>query len=171
MQDLLEGFKYMVPMLVLGCLFYWLLEKFFKEQRQLRALELKKLDRDLFLPQKFQAYERMAIFIERIKPTHLVRRIPLGKDANAYEFALVNAIQEEFDHNASQQIYIDPETWKVIFSAKNATQNYIKQSREKLSDTNDVSLFQQALIKNSMDAGMPLNSAMLKLQQDIQITI
>ncbi|MXV38412.1 hypothetical protein GO491_06930 [Flavobacteriaceae bacterium Ap0902] len=169
MNEILEVIKYIFPMLVLGAIFYFLIEKFFTEQRFKEEIELKKKDRSLYLPQKFQAYERMALFIERIKPTHLVRRVPMAENADQYEHDMVHAIQEEFDHNMSQQIYIEPDTWKVIFSAKNATQNFIKTTRENLSDENDVQAFQTAIIHNATTALMPLNGAMLHLQKDIQV--
>lgn len=171
MNEIFEVLKYIFPMLVLGAIFYFLIEKLFTEFRFKEELELKKKDRSLFLPQKFQAYERMALFVERIKPTNLVRRVSIIDDANQYEHDLINAIQEEFDHNLSQQIYIDPDTWKVIFSAKNATQNFIKVTRENLTDKNDVQAFQTALINNATEALMPLNGAILHLQKDIQVSV
>lgn len=167
MNEFFEILKYVVPMLVLGAIFYFLIEKFFAEETERRRLELQLKDREMLTPQRLQAYERMSLFLERIRPTNLVRRVTLPASADAYEYALVNAVQEEFDHNLSQQLYIDPETWKVIFSAKNTTLSFIKQCRESLENKEDVEAFQAELIRRSMDGNASTNAALLKLQADV----
>ena len=168
MHDFFDIFKYIIPMLIMGAIFYFLIEKFFAEENERRRLELKLKDKDLLTPQRLQAYERLALFLERIRPTNLVRRIEVQPTADAYEYAIVNSIQEEFDHNLSQQIYIDPETWKIIFSAKNATQNFVRECRESATDRNSVESFRDKLIQKSVDGNAPSNGALLKLQTDVQ---
>ncbi|MDO5654549.1 MAG: hypothetical protein Q4G27_00245 [Flavobacteriaceae bacterium] len=167
MNDIFEILKYLLPMLVLGGIFYMLIEKFFAEETARRRLELQLKDREILTPQKLQAYERMALFLERIRPTNLVRRVALPDSADAYEYSLVNAIQEEFDYNLSQQLYVDPETWKIIFSAKNTTQNFVRQCRQSISNPDDVSAFQAEIIRKSLDGAAATDAAMLKLQSDV----
>lgn len=167
MNDLTEILKYIAPMLVLGGTFYVLIEKFFAQETERRNLELKLKDRELLTPQRLQAYERMALFLERIRPTNLVRRIHLTDSADTYEYAIVNAIQEEFDHNLSQQLYVDPESWKIILSTKNTTQNFVKQCREGLANKNDVEAFRNVLVQKSLEGNAYSNTALLKLQADI----
>ena len=168
MNEVFEILKYILPMLIMGGVFYFLIDKFFAEETVRRRIELQLKDKELLTPQRLQAYERMALFLERIRPTNLVRRIDMPIDADAYEYILFNSVQEEFDHNLSQQIYIDPETWKVIFSAKNATQNFIKQCRETCADRNVSDAFRNELIKRSVDGNSICNLALLKLQADVQ---
>lgn len=168
MDSILEILKYILPMLVLGGIFYFVIEKFFAEETVRRRIELQLKDKELLTPQRLQAYERMALFLERIRPTNLIRRISMPEDVASYEYMLFNAVQEEFDHNLSQQIYIDPETWKIIFSAKNATQSFIKQCKESCEDPNSVEAFRDELIKKSVDGNAISNGALLKLQADVQ---
>lgn len=168
MNEFLEILKYIAPMLILGGVFYYIIDKFFAEETYRRKIELKLKDREILTPQRMQAYERMALFLERIRPTNLVRRIDLQDNADAYEYLLFNSVQEEFDHNLSQQIYMDPDTWRIIFSAKNATLSFIKQARENSVDKNSAEAFRDELIKRSMDGNEISNGALLKLQSDIQ---
>ena len=42
-----------------------------------------------------------------------------------YKTLLVKTIEQEYDHNLSQQIFIDEACWNVIVSSKNATTNII----------------------------------------------
>lgn len=167
MNDIWEVSKYVFPMLILGTIFYFLIEKFFAEQTNKNSLELKLKDRDLYLPQRFLAYERIALFLERIRPTSLAMRLKLPDTLEAYEYALVSAVQEEFEHNLSQQIYISPDTWKTVLSAKNATQSFIKQCSLAVKDSNPESL-RDEILRNSMDGNISNNAALLKLQSDIQ---
>lgn len=168
MDEILELLKYVLPMVVLGGVFYYVIDKFFAEETHRRKIELKLKDREILTPQRMQAYERMALFLERIRPTNLLRRIDMPDSADAYEYLLFNSIQEEFDHNLSQQIYMDPDTWRIIFSAKNATQNFIKQVRENSEDKDSAESFRSELFKRSMDGNEIVNGALLKLQADIQ---
>lgn len=168
MTELWEVLKYMFPLIVLGGIVYFLIEKFLREDANRRQLELKLKDRDLVSPYRLNAYERMALFLERIRPTYLVRRVDFYDNINDYEIALVNAIQEEYDHNLSQQIYVDPDTWKMIFSAKNATLNFIKQSRSNIGENATSEQLRSEIIHHSVDGNSPSNAALLKLQSDIQ---
>ncbi len=168
MSEIWEVLKYIFPLIILGGIIYFLFEKLMREESDRRRLELKLKDKDLIMPQRLNAYERMALFLERIRPTYLVRRVNLVEDINLYEMALVNAVQEEYDHNLSQQIYIDPDTWKMIFSAKNATLNFIKQNRSNLGENATSDQLRNELIHHSVDGNSPSNAALLKLQADIQ---
>jgi hypothetical protein len=65
------------------------------------------------------------VFFELI----VIRRIikPIGEDKLAYTNLLINTIEQEFEHNLSQQIYISEESWNIITSSKNATIQIIKE--------------------------------------------
>jgi len=157
-----------VPMLLLAFIFYFLLEKFFNEEREKRSFQYKTLTNKEFLPQKFQAYERIALFLERIRPSAVASRTQPNGTMKSFEFEIVNSIQKEFEHNLSQQIYIHPETWKIVFSAKNATINFIKTCADTLPETASAKELQEHIIKKSMEENIPSSSAILYLQKDIQ---
>lgn len=168
MAEIIELLKYSIPLLILGGIVYFLLDKMMAEESARRRIELQLKDRDMLVPMKLQAYERMALFLERIRPTHLVRRVEIAQSLDAYEFQMVNTIQEEFDHNLSQQIYVHPETWKIVYAAKNATQNFIKQCREGILPNATAEELRAEIIRRSLDGSAATNAALLKLQQDVQ---
>lgn len=154
-------------LLVLGMAFL-MLQKFFKNEQHKRVYELRTEIAKTVTPIKLQAYERMAIFLERIRPAALVRRLQHSSDnLDAYEYLLIHTIQSEFEHNLAQQIYIHPETWKIIFSAKNATIGFIKTCRKSLPEDASVEKFKETIIHRSFEEN-PGGSAMLYLQKDIQ---
>jgi hypothetical protein len=58
--------------------------------------------------------------MERINPSQLmVRIVPFQKIKRLSNFVIAQ-IEQEFEHNLSQQIYISEKCWSII-TAKNAT--------------------------------------------------
>lgn len=153
---------------VVAVVTYMIMDKFLKNETLRREIELRKLSNNQIMPQRLTAYERMALFLERIKPTGLARRVSPSSTAKNYEIILIQTIQAEWEHNLSQQIYINPETWKLIYSAKNATQNFIRQCVMDLGEEASAEKLQEHIITKSISENSPSNDALLKLAVDIQ---
>ena len=80
------------------------------------------------LPIRLQAYERMLLFCERINPVKLLLRVkPIGNQTDDYLQLLLANIDQEFEHNRVQQLYITDECWNVIIASKSAVMNTLKQ--------------------------------------------
>lgn len=74
----------------------------------------------LLIPLRFQAYERLALLLERISPEQLIARMPEeGRDGPAWVVQqwLVQSIREEFQHNITQQVYVEEATWLKVREA------------------------------------------------------
>lgn len=68
---------------------------------------------------QLQAYERMALLVDRITLSNLVGRTASeGLTAREMQLVLARSIRDEFDYNITQQIYITPETWEAVRSLK-----------------------------------------------------
>ena len=158
----------LIPGIIVAVIAYFLVEKFLKNETFRREIEVRKIGASQLNPQRFSAYERMALFLERIKPTALVLRVSAQSTAKNYEALLVQAIQGEWEHNLSQQIYVNPDTWKLIYSAKNATQNFIRECAVELEPDASAQQLQEHIIQKAIAENVPSNSALLKLQVDIQ---
>ena len=93
---------------------------------KIAALENGKKSQSVTLPLRLQAYERMALFLERIDPNQLVLRIhAAGLTISQEQNLLLMAIRSEFEHNLSQQIYISDAVWEKIIDAKTDIENII----------------------------------------------
>lgn len=158
----------LLPGILVAVIAYGLIDKFLKAETMRREIEVRKINTSQIVPQRLAAYERMALFLERIKPTGLTRRISPQSTAKNYESILMQTIQSEWDHNLSQQIYVNPESWKLIYSAKNATQNFIRQCAADLGSEASAEQLQEYIITKSISENAPSNDALLKLQVDIQ---
>jgi hypothetical protein len=87
---------------------FWAQKKFTElENLQLKAGEAARM--------QLAAYERLSLFAERIKLENLTARLFTGiEDAGAMRKKMVQAIQEEFEYNSAQQIYVKPEIWHAV---------------------------------------------------------
>ena len=120
MEDqIIEGLTYALPALVTGGVAYFILGAFIKQdnnQRKFEALIAKKKES---LPIKLQAYERMLLFCERMNPAKLLSRVPpINNDANSYLHLLIGSIEQEYEHNLVQQLYISEDSWKSVVTTK-----------------------------------------------------
>jgi|SRR5690554_237401 len=70
-------------------------------------------------PQTVQAYERLIILMERMELQKLVQRVvPISDLKQDYTNFLIQNIDQEFDFNISQQLYVSEEAWALIATAK-----------------------------------------------------
>lgn len=120
MAILLEILQSTVPALIVFLTVYFLLREFFQREYRLRLTDVQRKSAQTTLPLRLQAYERMAIFTERIALPKLILRIRTesmsAKDLHA---ALMITIEQEFDHNVAQQIYMSAEMWQLLEMCKN----------------------------------------------------
>lgn len=80
----------------------------------LRLVSLK-----IVVPLKIQAHERLLLFIERMQFPILVKRVfspVMTKDD--FQFSLMQNVQDEFEHNMAQRLYVTEETWHLVCLAK-----------------------------------------------------
>jgi len=86
-------------------------------------------NREIIVPLRLQAYERLCLYLERISPENLILRIA-GQCDTALELQqrALSEIREEFNHNLAQQIYISPNTWEAVKMARDEVIALINQS-------------------------------------------
>jgi|SRR5690606_3345557 len=71
-------------------------------------------------PQVLSAYERMTILLDRIDINKLATRVhPISEEKQDYANFLIQHIEQEYDFNVSQQLYVSEEAWALILTAKN----------------------------------------------------
>jgi hypothetical protein len=67
--------------------------------------------------------------LERITPAKLLIRVaPLNDDKIEYQNLLINHIEQEYEHNLTQQIYITDESWTMLLKAKNTIIQHIRKT-------------------------------------------
>ena len=75
--------------------------------------------KDTVLPLKVQAFERLVLYLERIRYSVLVKRVFMpGMSRTDLQFALIQSVQDEFEHNLAQRLYVSEPTWFNIVIVK-----------------------------------------------------
>ena len=77
-------------------------------------------DKDgVIVPLKVQAYERLVLYLERIRFSVLVKRIFMpGMSRSDLQFALIQNVQDELEHNLAQRLYVSEPVWFNIIIVK-----------------------------------------------------
>ena len=89
---------------------------------QLKSFEARKEERSHLLPLRLQAHERMIVFIERINPANLFVRLHQQRiSARELQGIILNEIRTEYQHNVTQQLYVNPASWNVLRKLKEDT--------------------------------------------------
>ena len=74
---------------------------------------------DVVVPLKIQAYERLVLYLERIRFSVLVKRVFMpGMSRADLQFALIQNVQDELEHNLAQRLYVSEPTWFNIIITK-----------------------------------------------------
>ena len=151
MEDkILESIAYILPAAVTGFVAYYMFNGFLNHQNNQKQIELIALRKKESLPTKLQAYERMLLFCERINPVKMLMRIqPLSKNTNEYVQLLIANIEQEFEHNLVQQLYISDEAWNSVLSVKKLIIDEIKIIAQNSDSINE---FREKIILNSSNS-------------------
>ncbi len=165
-ESILQMFGFLLPAVVTGVVAFYFFKMHTKNEEGRRRYLLHKDSQASTLPIRLQAYERMALFLERISIPNLVVRIaPKSADKAAYENLLIQSIENEFDHNLSQQIYLTDELWNVIKAAKSATVQMIRKAA--MSETDSADKLREDILTETMDKTSPSATALSFVKKEI----
>ena len=74
------------------------------------------------------AYERLVMLTERIALPNLVSRVnTAGLSAKEMQLLLLESTKQEYEYNASQQIYVSPVAWEAVRNLKEQNMLVINQ--------------------------------------------
>jgi hypothetical protein len=164
---IVEIIAYTLPSLITGGVAYLLFNSHFKDQQNTRRWMLQKDNQASTLPVRLQAYERMTLFMERINPSQLMVRInPLSEDKNDYRNFVIAQIEQEFEHNLAQQIYISERCWSIIVTAKNATIQMIRLAALNEKVTNADGL-RELVLSDLIDKPSPSSAALAFIKDEV----
>lgn len=118
--------------LFLAIPFLVLMREFISKYVSLKNMELQFLQKSTNYTQKLQAYERMTLFLERLKPANLVANFSEDLAPKEFIFLSEKSINEEYNFNTSQQIYFSVDTWRDILNAKNEVIQLLRKTYEEV---------------------------------------
>ncbi len=119
MEAVIEFGKIIIPAALVLYAVYLLVRSFIIKEIELKKLEIRTRSIEIILPARLQAYERMTLFLERIAPQNLLIRLNNpGFTTRDFQRVLLDEIRSEYNHNASQQVYMSEEVWNQLRNAK-----------------------------------------------------
>jgi|TARA_B110000908_G_scaffold125318_1_gene146911 hypothetical protein len=167
MEDkIIESIGYLLPAAVTGYIAYYMFNRFVSNtDSNTRANVMAKKNKDV-LAVKLQAYERMLLFSDRINPVKILVRIsPISENAQEYLQLLMANIEQEFEHNLVQQMYVSTDAWTAVVGAKNAVLKKLKQVAEIANTAN--ALRETVLIDYSKSIS-PTETAIAIIKNDVK---
>lgn len=166
-NSVISLFLYTLPALITGLIAYYFFKEHIKNEEDRRRFLLKKEMQVNSMPIRLQAYERMSLFLERISPSKLLIRVePTSDDKEGYEMLLISNIDQEFEHNLSQQIYVTGECWNIITTAKNSTIQLIRKATM-LEKTDSAEKLREVLLTEMMDKLAPSDAALSYIKSEV----
>jgi hypothetical protein len=85
-------------------------------------------------PLQLQAYERLVLLAERIALPNLISRMSQpGLSAREMQVYLIETIKQEYEYNASQQIYVSQQAWSAVRSLRDQNMLFINSISKTLS--------------------------------------
>jgi len=165
-DTIIQLFGYLLPAVVTGLVAFYFFKMHTNNEEGRRRFLLQKDTQQNTLPTRLQAYERMALFLERMAIPSLVLRVPpKSSDKNDYENLLIQSIEKEYEHNLSQQIYLSDECWNVIKAAKSATIQMIRKAG--MSETESADKLREDVLTQTMDKASPSATALAFVKKEI----
>lgn len=167
LDKIFELLMYSIPAVVSGAVAYYFFLAHTKNEERKMQLTLLQENKSLSLPLKLQAYERMTLFLERINPVKLLIRIASVNDnKEAYVNSILNTIDQEFEHNLTQQIYMSAQCWNVIIASKNATIQLLKTIAVDESITS-AQQYREAVLKRLLNSSAPSETAIAFIKNEV----
>jgi len=168
MKDFSDYLPYAFALIV-AIPFLVLLRQFVYTYIKLKNQEIKLLSVKSNSENKTHSYERMTLFLERIKPSNLIQKFDKGLAVNEFIFLTERTINEEFEYNSSQQLYLTKNAWQNIVDSKNAVIDLLHKTYESLNNNPNLDEFKTVFIMNYMNSDDYIGATIEDLRREILI--
>lgn len=163
----------LVSVAICGLIFNSITKHYFNNQQKQQLLQMKmdehKETLKIVTPIRLQAYERMALLLERISPNSLIMRCyQPGMNMNLLQGVMTKNIRDEWEHNLSQQVYISSEAWNRCREAKEEMINLINASAANLPKEADPSSLAGTIFQSVTATQAPTDQALEYLKKEIK---
>ena len=163
-----EILKVTLPAVIVFLMAYFLFRYMLENAQKQREFEFRVKNSKKITPVRLQAYERLALVLERIAPQSLLMRVsPHEVSAPEYHHQLLSNIRQEFEHNLSQQIYVSPILWETIRGARENLIGIINKSAEETGNEASALVLSKKIIENYIEEDQVIETAMNELKKEV----
>lgn len=147
-----------------------MIKSFLEDSTKKEAIQIKQEASKTTLPLRIQAYERLIIFLERIRINSLVMRThKSGMDAQYFQAELLRTIRSEYEHNVSQQLYVSDSAWQLVVFAKEETVQVLNLASKSASEGDSATEFSRTLFElNGSLEHQPVDEAIKFIRREMR---
>ena len=170
MDHIIAHLDFILPAVLVMMITVYMLNKVMNHDHTRRVFEYKKSVAKEMVSLRMQAYERLALFLERIQPTNLLLRVqqPNMKSMSLHA-GLIKTIRTEYDHNMSQQVYVSDEVWGLINQAKDQLIGVINEQVTSVPPHSDATELGKLIIEASLEEHKWLvDEALILLKKELR---
>jgi hypothetical protein len=152
MDQIFELLKILLPAALVLYGMYLMVQNFMRKELEKKLMDIKMKNTELILPIRLQAYERMCLFLERITPANLIRRLNDSSfNTKDLQVILLKEIREEFNHNLSQQLYMSEDAWNQVKNAMEDVIALINMSVDQVDPESKSMELAKKILENNMN--------------------
>lgn len=169
METFLEILKYILPSVVMLVGVYFMIDKIFKQESKRRDFEMFKMQKDLVLPRRLAAYERLTLFLQRIQPESMLTRFQFDKmNVVQLQQLLLQSVRTEFEHNMAQQVYVSQKVWGLVLNSRESICQLINMAAAKCQpEAEAMELAQNLLEMYAFSDETPIDLAMQQMRREV----
>lgn len=118
---------------------------------------------------KLLAYERIILFIERMKPDSLIpRTLTPSLSGKEYQLSLINEIRREFEYNLSQQLYLSENAWTVTVNYKDSIITLINSASADCSPSDTAAVLARKILEQYISSDIKTDRTLQIIKSDLQ---
>lgn len=167
---MIDILKIILPAMLVLLTAYLLLNKMLVNEDSRRNIKLKSKVAVKTIQFRLQAYERLALLLERTTPNSLILNT-ISSDMNCIDLQkeLMSNIRKEFSHNVSQQVYVSDELWDAIKIVQESLLKLVISCSAQFPPTNIASdLAEKIITVYSSAEQTPTDYAMTMLKDEVR---
>jgi hypothetical protein len=171
MTILKEFLLLLIPVIILAGAAWFCIKYYLKTEKEKMLLQIGLKNKELVTPVRLQAYERIVLLLERIEPSKVVlRNVTIGQTAAQLQQTITRNINDEFDHNLSQQLYISSQTWDLIKRAHQSILAFVNEAATKVEADAPASDLAKLLLQDEDAEGLAvINKALEQLKSEARL--
>ncbi|MFN0173767.1 MAG: hypothetical protein ACKVU0_03880 [Saprospiraceae bacterium] len=168
MEFFLDILKLTIPAVIVGATAYMLLKALLDERKRMDIALFRNDAQKITLPLRLSAYERLMLLCDRADIANTILRVRMpNMKVRELRGVLLMAINQEFEHNVSQQLYVSDTLWQIIRMAKNNTLALVTMTGSELDPDAPAEALVNALLQALDEQNItPLQTAILAVRTE-----
>ena len=165
----MEILKFTLPTIISLEAVYFIIDKLLKQEAKRREFEIFKMQKDLVMPRRLAAYERLTLFLQRIQPESMLTRFQFDKmNALQLQQLLLQSVRTEFEHNMAQQVYVSHKVWGLVLNSRESICQLINMAAAKCQpEAQAMELAQNLLEMYAFSDETPIDLAMQQMRREV----